>query len=81
MKGSGHAQKEKCGIRKDRALGSDDRNCGSACRLYAHAVPNGSSWKLSVKMVSGRGVGDVERARCSWWREAVRDCVRCGFAG
>jgi len=23
--------------------------------------------------VSGSGVGEVRRARCSWWRAAVRD--------
>jgi hypothetical protein len=77
MKGRFHAQKEKCGIKKVRALVSFlERNSGSACREYAHAVPNGWSWKLSVNIVSGRGVGEVSRARWSWWREAVRDWAR-----
>lgn len=48
-------------------------------------MPKGWSWKLSVNMVvlfweAGRmGVGEVSRARWSWWREAVRDWIRGGL--
>jgi len=63
MKGRGHDQKEKWGIRKVRELGSLGWMDGSEERLYCQAVPKGWSSVLRVKMVSGRGVGEVRTAR------------------
>jgi len=63
-KGFGQAQKLKCGIKKMREMGGTlAAGIAKAGREYAQAVPNGWSWILSAKMVSGSGSGDVMTAR------------------
>lgn len=67
MNGSGQAQKEKCGIRKARFMGGvEDVGGAKAGREYENAVPNGWSSMFKEMMVSGKGLGEVTKARCSW---------------
>ena len=82
IKGRSHAQKEKWGIKKVRASGSEGAWTGSALRVYCRAVPKGVSRMLMVRIVSNSDEiedrsegGKVRSARWSWWRAAVLDYI------